>query len=284
MDQKNRILPNYVRPEYGNGPAPARRNDLLASNNKVGAKLGEGMLEGNRMTKPKSIWDVLVSFLLHTGIVVALILIPMLYTNALDLTQYQKVFLAVPPPPPPPPPPPAAAPHQPKVSKKQFFKQSQLYTPKEVPKAIAHVQEQEEAAPPEQAPGVVGGVPGGMEGGVVGGVLGGTGNGPAPPPKPQPKGPVRVGGNVKRPELVHKVEPQYPPLARQTRVKGNVVIDCVIDKQGNVTQAKIISGHPLLVQSALAAVKQWKFKPTTLNGQPVDVAMTVTVQFNMANG
>jgi|SRR5689334_629750 len=284
MDDRNRILRNVGKPEYGSEPAPARRDDVFASNSKVNAKLGEGMLEGNRLTKPRSVWDVLVSVVLHTTLVAALILIPMLYTNALDLPQYQKVFLAAPPPPPPPPPPPAAAPHQPKVPKKKFFKESELYTPKEVPKAIPKVEEEVEAAPPE-APGVVGGVPGGVQGGVVGGVLGGVGNGPAPPPKPaQPKGPVRVGGNVKRPELVHKVEPTYPPLARQTRVQGNVVIDCVIDKQGNVTQVKAVSGHPLLVQSALSAVKQWKFKPTMLNGQPVDVAMTVTVQFNMANG
>lgn len=281
MDANKRILPTQGRPDHGSEPAPARRDEFFSSNNKVSAKLGDGMLENNHMTKPRSIWDVLVSFAAHAGIVLALILVPLLYTNALDLPQYQKVFLAAPPPLPPPPAP-AAAPRAPKVPKKQFFKESKLYTPKEVPKAVPQVQEQASAAPPEEAPGVVGGVPGGVQGGAVGGVLGGVGNGPAAPPKPEaPKGPVRVGGNVRRPELVHKVEPTYPPLARQTRVQGDVIIDCVIDEQGNVTQARAVSGHPLLVQSALQAVKQWKFQPTMLNGKPVAVEMTVTVQFNM---
>jgi len=92
-------------------------------------------------------------------------------------------------------------------------------------------------------------------------------------------GPLRVGGSVQAPRLIRKVEALYPALAKATRTQGTVVLDCVIDERGNVTQMKLVSGHPLLVQAALAAVQQWKYQPTLLNGMPVAVEMHVTVNF-----
>jgi protein TonB len=92
---------------------------------------------------------------------------------------------------------------------------------------------------------------------------------------------VRVGGNVKPPQLVQNVQPQYPTVARMAHVQGNVVIDAVIDKTGNVVSAHAISGPGLLVPAALDAVHQWKYKPTYLNGEPVDLAMEVTVNFQL---
>ena len=70
---------------------------------------------------------------------------------------------------------------------------------------------------------------------------------------------------MQAPRLIHKVEPLYPALAKATRTQGTVVLDCVIDEHGNVTQMKLVSGHPLLVQAAFAAVQQWKYQPTLLN-------------------
>jgi len=86
---------------------------------------------------------------------------------------------------------------------------------------------------------------------------------------------------VQAPRLIRKIQPQYPELAKETRTQGVVVLDCVIDQQGNVTQMKLVSGHPLLVQAALNAVRQWKYQPTLLNGIPVAVEMEVTVKFFM---
>jgi periplasmic protein TonB len=171
---------------------------------------------------------------------------------------------------------------QPKV---KLFDNNKLIEPKAIPKKVVAVREQ--APPPSsEIAGVTGGVPGGTPGGTMGGVMGAAGNGPAPPPPPKPKaktsGPVRVGGEVRAPKLVRNVQPAYPPLARQIHVQGAVVLDCVIDKQGNVTQMRVISGHPLLVGAAMQAVKQWKYAPTLLNGTPVDVAMNVTVNFSLA--
>ena len=143
--------------------------------------------------------------------------------------------------------------------------------------------------------GQVGGVQGGQVGGVLGGQLGGTGTGkegngtggveapvaPAPPPEP-PAGPMRVGGDVKAPTVTRRVEPTYPEVARKARVSGVVVIEAIIDRQGNVDQVKVLKGLPMgLSAEAEAAVRQWKFRPGTLNGQPVDVIFSLTVNFTL---
>jgi protein TonB len=159
-----------------------------------------------------------------------------------------------------------------------------------IPKTIAVVKDLNNRAPqPAGTGGVVGGVIGGLPGGQLGGVLGGILGGRthiAPPPPPKAivqHGPYRVGGEVQPPQLVRKIQPNYPPLARQTRTQGDVVINCMIDSQGNVTQMKLVSGPPLLVQAAMQAVGEWKYRPTLLNGTPVSVEMHVTVHFSLGS-
>jgi len=126
--------------------------------------------------------------------------------------------------------------------------------------------------------GVAGGVEGGVPGGVVGGVVGGI---EAPPPPPPPAAPVRVGGNIKPPTKTRDVRPTYPAIAQSARVQGIVIIEATIGPSGKVTDAKVLRSIPLLDQAALDAVRQWEFTPTTLNGVPVPVIMTVTVQFTL---
>jgi protein TonB len=94
---------------------------------------------------------------------------------------------------------------------------------------------------------------------------------------------VRVGSNLKAPRQIYSVQPEYPPLAKQTRVWGIVVVNAVIDEHGNVVQARALSGHPLLIPAALNAVLQWKYQPTLLNGTPVAVEMEVTVRFDLGS-
>ena len=128
--------------------------------------------------------------------------------------------------------------------------------------------------------GVPGGVAGGSMGGVLGGVIGGIGTAP-PPPKPKPTGPIRVGGNVQAARIVNRVQPIYPPLARQTRISGTVRLHAIISKDGTIQQLEVISGHPLLQQAALDAVRQWRYQPTLLNGEPVEVDTTIDVIFSL---
>jgi protein TonB len=127
---------------------------------------------------------------------------------------------------------------------------------------------------------VVGGVEGGVVGGVTGGIVGGLVAAPPPPPPP-PAAPVRVGGQIKPPTQLKRVNPVYPPIAQSARVQGVVIIEAIIGPDGTVTEAKVLRSIPLLDAAALEAVKQWQYSPTLLNGVPVPVIMTVTVNFTL---
>jgi protein TonB len=130
--------------------------------------------------------------------------------------------------------------------------------------------------------GVSGGVAGGVQGGVVGGIVGGSALQPPPPsPPPSPDAPVRVGGNIRQPERLKYVPPVYPPVAQAARVQGVVIVEIVIGTDGRVQDAKILRSIPLLDEAALDAVRQWEYSVTQLNGTPVRVIMTATVNFTL---
>jgi protein TonB len=162
--------------------------------------------------------------------------------------------------------------------------------PKSIPKDIAMIKE-EDLPPPSAAGGVVGGVPGGVPGGsaggVIGSIMGSVGAAPPPPPpkveaKPVTPQRIRVGGNVQAANLIRKVTPQYPPLAKQARVQGTVRFQAIIGKDGTIQNLQLITGHPLLVPAATEAVKQWLYKPTLLNGEPVEVVTQIDVNFTLS--
>ncbi len=123
-----------------------------------------------------------------------------------------------------------------------------------------------------------------MLGGVIGGLPSAAPPPPPPPPvekpKPTPQS-IRVGGNVAAASLIRQVKPTYPPLAKQARIQGTVRFNAVIAKDGTIQNLSVVSGHPMLVQSALEAVKQWLYKPTLLNGEPVEVITTIDVNFTL---
>ena len=130
----------------------------------------------------------------------------------------------------------------------------------------------------------MGGVLGGIEGGSAGGILGGIVSAAPPPPTPPPPPPperVRVGGQVQSAKLLNQPRPSYPPLARQARIQGTVRLEAVISKDGAIEELKVVSGHPLLIQSAIDAVKQWRYQPTQLNGVAVEVVTTIDVNFTL---
>jgi protein TonB len=104
---------------------------------------------------------------------------------------------------------------------------------------------------------------------------------PLPPP-PAPQAPVRVGGAIRSPMIVRKVDPVYPPIAQAARVQGIVIIEATIGADGQIVNARVLRSVPLLDQAALDAVRQWQYTPTLLNGVPVPVIMTVTVSFMLS--
>ncbi|HZU41599.1 MAG TPA: TonB family protein, partial [Terriglobales bacterium] len=222
--------------------------------------------------------------ILQSLLVAILILIPLLYTEALPKQQLM-TFLVAPPPPPPPPPPPAAAPVKAVKVVQTDIVNGQLRTPTKIPEKVQMIKE-EEAPPPVMASGgVVGGVPGGVPGGQMGGVIGGIiSSTPVAVPKVAAPQRVRVSQGVTQGLLIHKVQPSYPPLARQARIQGSVVLQAVISKEGTIEGLKLISGHPMLAPAAIDAVKQWRYKPYILNGEPVEVDTTITVNFTLSGG
>lgn len=200
------------------------------------------------------------------------------------------IVASAPPPPPPPPPAVGGGESRPRVQVETPREQprEQFTQPRETPRDVPAVDDgasDDDSGATEG--GVVGGVRGGQVGGVVGGeiggVIGGTlggkvggqigGTGDMPMP---------VGGNVKAPVAVQRVDPIYTEVARRARIEGFVIIEAVIDRQGNVTEARVLKPLPFgLDSAALNAVKQWKFRPGTLNGQPVPVYYNLTVNFRI---
>lgn len=228
-------------------------------------------------------WTIVLSTLLQVTLLGILILIPLIYTEALPKTMLTTLLVA--PPPPPPPPPPPAAPVKVVKPVARLMQAGKLMSPRAIPKEVNIIKEQE--MPPDMGAvgvvgGVPGGVPGGQAGGVLGGILGGVGSNLPPPPKEGPKR-IRVGGQVQTAKLVNKVTPLYPPLAKQARIQGTVRLQAVIAKDGSIVELQVLSGHPLLQQAALDAVRQWRYHPTLLNGEPVEVVTTVDVIFTLSS-
>jgi protein TonB len=212
-----------------------------------------------------------------------LILIPLIYTDALPKQQLM-TFLVAPPPPPPPPPPPAAAVPVRVVKIASELVNGQLRTPTKIPEKVQMIRE-EEAPPPMMGSGVMGGVPGGVPGGSMGGVIGGIiGSTTAAVPKVATPQRVRVSQGVSQGLLIRKVTPTYPPLARQARIQGQVLLQAEISKEGTIQNLQLISGHPMLAPAAIEAVKQWRYKPYLLNGEPVAVETQVVVNFSLSGG
>ena len=243
----------------------------------------DSLLESSGRLRTKRKWTTVLSLLLQCLLIGVMILVPLIYTEALPRQQLM-TFLVAPPPPPPPPPPPAAIPVRVVKVVQTDIINGQLRTPTKIPEKVAMIKE-EAAPPPMTTAGVIGGVPGGVPGGSLGGVMGGIiGGTPVAVPKQAIPTRVRVSAGVQQGNLITQVKPVYPAIAKAARISGAVVLQAEISKQGTIENLRVISGHPMLVQNALDAVKQWRYKPYLLNGEPVPVETTITVNFTLSGG
>jgi periplasmic protein TonB len=236
----------------------------------------DSLIESGGKLKTKRGRTTFFSFILEAIVVGVMVLIPLLFTEALPKAQLM-MSLVAPPPPPPPPPPPAEV----RVVKQvqTDIINNQLRTPTKIPKKVEMIKEEE--APPPMT-GVVGGVPGGVPGGSMNGVMGGIiSSTPMAVPKVAVQR-VRVSQGVTAGLVIHKVQPNYPQLAKTARVQGAVQLAAIIGKDGTIQNLHVLSGHPLLTQAALDAVKQWRYKPYILNGEPVEVDTQITVNFTLS--
>ena len=245
-------------------------------------QLVESSPQGKKTNKPVTIF---ISTVVQVFLIGILILVPLIYTEALPRTMLTTLLVA-PPPPPPSPPPPAATPVKIVKPVARLMQAGKLVAPRAIPKDINIIKEEE--LPPDMGMvgvtgGVPGGVPGGQAGGVLGGIIGGIVGSAPPPPKEGPKR-IRVGGQVQSARVINQPRPNYPPLAKQARIQGVVRLQAVIAKDGTIQELQVLSGHPLLQMAALDAVRQWRYQPTLLNGEPVEVVTTIDVIFSLGGG
>jgi protein TonB len=227
----------------------------------------------------------ITAIVVHVIVLTFVVVIPVLrVTNTLPDMQTMMAFTAEPPAPPPPPPPPpppgpARAPEPPPIEKpvpKDSLQQAVLLDAPAEPKMEA-------TTGAATGTGVDGGVEGGVAGGVLGGIVGGiiSSAPPPPPPPPAPVVPVRVGGQINTPALVHRVEPVYPKMAADAHLVGTVILEAVVGTDGCVQSVTLLrSRQQLLDNASIEALKQWRYTPLVLNGIPTPFVLTVTFNFS----
>jgi periplasmic protein TonB len=220
-------------------------------------------------TGARSRFTVPLSLAAHTCVLAAVVVVPLLATSALPALQSRIVYAdytpVLPPPPPPPSPPSPLRPDPPG---------NPNAAPYEAPSGFTK-EPTEPIEPFDHGPNV-----GLFDGGIKGGVDVLAPPPPPPLPTPEPPKTVRVGV-VKAPAKVHDAAPTYPAIAQAARVEGVVIIQATIGTDGRVVDATVLRSVPLLDVAAIEAVRQWRYTPSTLNGQPVAVVMTVTVNFTL---
>ncbi|HYX53255.1 MAG TPA: TonB family protein [Candidatus Limnocylindrales bacterium] len=269
------------KPPKGPEPVPASVSRIVATAPER-ELFTQTLVQDSSPDRHRRFWTRFWSSAVQACVLVVLVLIPLWFTDALPIQQLATFLVAPPPPPPPPPPAPPTVKVQKIVSE---MMNGQLRTPSKIPKEIKMIKE-EEAPPPMTGFGVVGGVEGGVPGGQAGGVIGSILSSTAHTPVTQvvaaaPKKPLRVSSGISEGLLVQRVEPTYPAIAQRAHIQGTVRLQAIISKQGTIENLQLIEGHPMLVQAAIEAVKQWKYKPYILNGEPLEVETIVIVNFHL---
>jgi periplasmic protein TonB len=272
-------------------PRPQLRNDLriaafpehekeqrpAPSSLREGDLFYDSLVASGAKPRPRNLWATVGSVLLLPILLLALIVIPLFHTDPLPKRETLTMLFL---------PPAAAASTGTRLSAPTPISRNTptslripiaVHTPQEAPSPVA-----------DTAGEVVGGVPGGVVGGIPGGVVVGevlqsTVSAPAlaKAPAPMPKR-IRVPAQVAEANLIHDVAPQYPPEAGRQRIEGTVVLTAVIGKDGIVRDVRVESGLPLLAQAAIEAVKQWRYKPYLVNGEPIEVDSHITINFTLS--
>jgi len=242
----------------------------------------DSLFDSGAGSRPRKTWTKLASFAMEVCAIGVLVLLPLIYTQALP-KQLWTVMLEAPAPPPGPAPVRTVRtePRRPQAIREML--DSVLREPTEIPRSVS--MRPDEPSSNEGPPSVEGAVWCGAPGGEANSVI--TEIARATPPaivKPVQAQKLRVSSGVAAGMLVHQVKPQYPPIAVQARIQGTVVLQAVIGKDGTVKDLRLLTGHPMLSPAAIEAVKQWRYRPYLLNGEPVDVDTQINVNFTLGGG
>ncbi len=255
---------------------PEEGKQSSASSSLPGVEAGDIFRESliaSGKSRPRNPWAAVGSLAFQLLLLLALVVIPLFHTDTLPKKEMLTMLYA----------PPAAGSNATRL---------QAPAPMYSSTSIGIPAPTQEAPPPPVGAtgGVVGGVPGGVVAGVPGGALGEVlGSARSVPvlaktPEPAPIKRIRVASRVAEAILIHDVAPQYPPEAGRARIEGAVVLMAVIGKDGSVEDVRVESGLPMLAQAAVDAVKQWRYRPYLLNGEPVEVDSRITINFTLSRG
>ena len=227
----------------------------------------------------RSIWTKGLSFTLEAFVLGLAVLMPLLYTEALPRQVLETVEL-------PSPPPSAPAPRKPAVASHPVIHSElnadRIMLPTMIPRRIQEIHDQAEvSSATDRDIGVVGSVPNPVGDRTIASLIRAL-----PPAVPKSVTPqtLRVSSGVAQGLLIHEVRPQYPALARSAHIQGAVILQAIIRKDGTIQQLRLLSGHPLLVQAAVEAIRQWRYRPYLLNNEPVEVDTTIQVNFTLNGG
>ena len=235
----------------------------------------DSLVESNGRLRRQNHWTTAVSFTLQSALAGFVLLLSLLYTDALPVRALLSTVQA-------PPPAPAGSPIQTVRVLRQSSQSNPevLVVPGEVPRSAVLTREIQASVDSSSAIsiGVPAGIPGAAPSSIISDVL--RGATPNVPRVVAQK--VRVSSGIAQGLLIRQVKPQYPPLAQQARIQGTVVLQAVISKDGAVRDLHVVTGHPLLTQAAIEAVKQWLYRPYYLNGEPVAVDTQINVTFTLA--
>jgi periplasmic protein TonB len=241
----------------------------------------DSLFASNSVSNPRRGWTALTSFFVQTLFIGVLVALPLLFTEALPLTHLTD-YLTVPP---------AAAPpdtaevmHPSTRPPDTNVYEGHLLQPQRIPPNVIQVTDDR---PPVTAfadpDGGVYGSPG--PGNSGNNVMTALLNGIRPPAHPsiaRSTKPFSISTGVSEGLLIHPVKPAYPPIALTAHIQGEVVLQAVIGKDGTIQNLHVISGHPMLIKSAVDAVQQWRYRPYMLNGEPVEVETQVRVNFTIS--
>jgi protein TonB len=259
-------------------PEHEKEQRPVSSSLQEGDLFYDSLLVSGAKSRPRNPWAAVGSMTLLALLLLAPVVIPLFHTDTLPKRETLTMLYV----------PPAAAASN--VARLPVPTSTSRSTPTNmrIPSAL-HTTQEASSAPVDTAGGLVGGVPGGVVGGIPGGVLSevlrSTGSAPvlATTPAPTPKR-IRVPARMAEANLVYDVAPKYPPEAGRARIEGTVVLLAVIGKDGTVEEVRVEKGLPVLAQAAIEAVKQWRYRPYLLNGEPVEVDSQITINFTLSRG
>jgi protein TonB len=238
----------------------------------------DSLFESSGTLSKRNPWTAAISFTMQGLLAGGLVLLPLIYTEALPGRQQGSIFTEPAPPPGPAPVSSRARGAQPRPTAEDRV----LRVPERIPTRVVILHDQptnaDTAATPDGlwVPGGTGtDAPNRLISSVIKIVLA------MPKVVAPPK--VRVSSGVAQGLLIHETKPVYPPLAMQARIQGTVLLQAVVAKDGTVQELRVVSGHPLLVKAAMDAVRLWRYKPYRLNDQPVEVDTEIIVNFTLGN-